>query len=208
MTNSEFTGNILIVSGPSGSGKTSLSKIICQELDYANLSISSTTRDMREGERDGVDYHFMNKNEFMDGIKREEFLEWAEVHDNFYGTSKLVVEKALREGKTILFDIDVQGHASIREQYPDLTTSVFVTTNSLTTLRERLVGRDTDSEEIIDKRLINAYGEMKHIKEYDYLILNEDFKDSLDALRSITISLNYKKDKILSEDFIREWKNK
>ncbi len=194
------------MSGPSGSGKTSMCKKVCEELSNTSLSLSTTTRAKREGEVDGIDYHFAKRDEFIKDINDNNFLEWAEVHDNFYGTSKIRVEEALSEGKTVVFDIDVQGHSSIREMYPDITTSVFVTTESISILKERLSRRGTDDNEIIEKRLINAYGEMKHIKEYDYLIVNVDFQESVDALKAIAVSLKYKEDRINIQNFSEEWK--
>lgn len=208
MTNSNNNnlGSILIVSGPSGSGKTSICKKVVDDLPSTILSLSTTTRDIREGEKNDVDYHFVTREEFIQDINDDNFLEWAEVHDNFYGTSKLIVEKALSEGKTIVFDIDVQGHKAIREQYPDITTSVFVTTKDITTLKDRLKSRGTDNQEIIEKRVINAYGEMTHITEYDYLIINDGFEESIDALKSVAVSLKYKVDRINIQNFSGNWK--
>jgi guanylate kinase len=199
-------GSILIVSGPSGSGKTSICKKVCEDLASTVLSLSTTTRDARETEEDGIDYHFVSKSNFMKDISNGNFLEWAEVHDNFYGTSKIKVEESLKKGKTIIFDIDVQGHASIRKEYPNITTSVFITTQDLNTLKERLSGRGTDDNDIIEKRLINAFIEMKYIKEYDYLIINDTFEESIDALKSIAVSLKYKEDRINIENFTDNWK--
>lgn len=175
----------IVVSGPSGSGKTSLTKRICEGDPTRYLSVSTTTRPPRPGEVNGVDYHFVSKEEFLSDISDGMFLEWAEVHGNFYGTSRRLVEEALSERKTVLFDIDVQGHRIVREKYGSLVSSVFVTTPSLSVLRQRLEGRGTDSEEVIQKRIINALGEMEALKSYDFILINRDFDLSTARLEAI-----------------------
>lgn len=201
-----MSGSLVVVSGPSGSGKSSLCRIICDTFDYAHLSISTTTRAMREGERDGVDYFFTDKESFRAAIDEGEFLEWAEVHGNYYGTSKRRVEEALKAGKTVLFDIDVQGQASVVRLFPKETTSVFVTTPSLPVLRQRLEGRGTDTAEVIAKRLVNALDEMACIDRYDYLIVNDRFEESLEALKSVVVVSRYKEARVSLPDFISAWK--
>lgn len=200
------SGSLVVVSGPSGSGKSSLCKEIVKELDYTTLSISTTTRSPREGEKEGVDYFFTTKEQFKAAIDRGEFLEWAEVHGNFYGTSKLKVLEALNAGKTVLFDIDVQGQKEVVRQLASVTTSAFVTTEDLATLRDRLVGRKTDSNEVIEKRIQNAMGEMGEIGCYDYLIINDKFERALEALRAVVIASRYKQTKIELSKFISDWK--
>jgi len=163
-----MSGSILVVSGPSGSGKTSLAKKLFEIVPNCYFSISTTTRKPRENEEDGVDYHFTSKEEFLSEIDNGGFLEWAEVHGNFYGTSFRPIENALKEGKIVVLDIDVQGHKTIREKFPRLVTSVFVTTKNMSVLKERLSTRNTETSEILEQRVINAISEMRSIGEYDY----------------------------------------
>jgi len=198
--------SIFVVSGPSGSGKTSLCKEMCQRVEATHLSVSTTTREKREGEEDGIDYFFVSREEFLKAIDENDFLEWAEVHGNFYGTRRSDVEKALAKGETVVFDIDVQGHKAIREIYPEITTSVFVTTRNMEVLVQRLKGRGTDSSEVIERRVLNALGEMKQIKEYDYLIVNETFDESLDSLIAIGKASRFKRAMTDQETFIQQWK--
>jgi guanylate kinase len=200
-------GSILVISGPSGSGKTSLARSVCEELgSRAYFSISTTTRPIRVGEKDGVDYFFVSKDEFLKDIEEGYFLEWAEVHGNFYGTSKRQIDKALSEGKIVFLDIDVQGHESVRKAYPNITTSVFVTTKNEKILIERLKKRGTETEESLKIRLINALNEMKRIDEYDYLLINDDFEEAKEYLRAVAIASLIKRSKYDVNEFINKWK--
>lgn len=200
-----MSGRILIVSGPSGSGKsTLLSRLMCEFTDVY-FSISSTTREIRSGEKDGVNYHYISENEFKKGIDDGLFLEWARVHNNYYGTSLSPVKSALHEGKDIIFDIDVQGHDLAMKIYPELITSVFVTTKNKAELKSRLQKRGTDSDEVIENRLINAMSEMKQIAKYDYCIINDDLERSYDTLRSIFVSMRANSQNIDLDIFLRQW---
>ena len=168
-------GKILLISGPSGSGKSTLIKRLIAEFgDELYFSISSTTREMRAGETDGVNYHFISESEFRAGIDRGDFLEWANVHGKFYGTSLKAVTSELERGKTVLFDIDVQGYEIVRGKVPrSELASVFITTPSLSELRVRLQARGSNADTDIALRLQNAQEEMKRLGEYDYLIIND-----------------------------------
>ena len=200
-------GSIVVVSGPSGSGKTSLARAVCEEMgDKAYFSISTTTRAKREGEVDGVDYFFVSKEEFLKDIEEGYFLEWAEVHGNFYGTSKKQINEALNQGKIVFLDIDVQGHEAVRKAYPDIVTSVFVTTKDKNTLIERLQKRGTENEESIEVRMINALHEMKKIPEYDFLLINDDFNKAKEFLKGIALSSLIKTSKYDIDKFINCWK--
>jgi guanylate kinase len=199
-------GSVLVVSGPSGSGKTSLAKKLFEIVPNCYFSISTTTRKPRENEQDGVDYHFTSKDQFLSEIDDGGFLEWAEVHGNFYGTSFRPIENALKEGKIVVLDIDVQGHKTIREKFPKLVTSVFVTTKNMSVLKERLSARNTETSEILEQRVINAISEMRSIGEYDYFFVNDDFAESLDALTAIAIASRYKQSLTDNEAFIKTWK--
>ncbi len=200
-------GSLLILSGPSGSGKTSIAREVCKRigLDKTYFSISSTTRPPREGEQDGVDYFFVDKDEFLDDIANNEFLEWAEVHGNYYGTSLKPIRKALEEEKIIFLDIDVQGFEAINKIYPNVITSVFVTTQNKEILIERLQNRGTETEESLKIRLINALNEMKKIEEYDYLLINDKFEESVELLEAIAKVSLIKSSKNNLENFIKEW---
>jgi len=200
-------GSLVVLSGPSGSGKTSIAREVCKRIgvDKTMFSISSTTRPPREGEKDGVDYHFISKEEFLEDIEKGYFLEWAEVHGNYYGTSRKPIEKAMKEGKIVFLDIDVQGFESIKKLYANILTSVFVTTKNKQVLIERLKNRGTETEESLKIRLINALGEMKKIDEYEFLIINDVFEDSVEKLEAIAKVSLIKASKENLDKFIKEW---
>jgi len=200
-------GNILVISGPSGSGKSSLMKELLHDIADSYFSISSTTRPIREGEKDGVNYHFISKAEFEQDIDAGFFLEWAKVHDNYYGTSLKPILKELHEGKLVICDIDVQGHKIAREKFGNLITSVFITTPDQRSLKERLLNRGTDSSEVIDKRLLNAVSEMTRMREYDYLLVNDDFNATFTSLLSIAKASRTKMALFDTGDFIGQWAN-
>ncbi|WP_456452671.1 guanylate kinase [Hydrogenimonas sp.] len=200
-------GSILILSGPSGAGKSSLIKAAGDKIGDYYFSISTTTRAPREGEKNGVDYFFVTKEEFEADIKAGEFLEYAQVHGNYYGTSLKPVREALEAGKLVIFDIDVQGHAIARERMGDLITSVFVTTPSLAELERRLKSRGTDDEEIVRKRIENALIEIEYISAYDFLIVNDDFEEALDAFIAVAKAARLKKGRKQALQFINEWRS-
>ena len=200
-------GQILIVSGPSGSGKSTLLGRLLKEENDLYFSISSTTRAPRQGETEGVNYYFINKDEFKKGIDADEFLEWACVHGNYYGTSLKPVLKALKEGKIAIFDIDVQGFNIAKSKFAQNITSVFITTASKNELKSRLQNRGTDSAETIEKRLINAVGEMEHILEYDYFLINDDLQNCYENLRGILRSMRLKTSNLDAKEIINKWNN-
>jgi len=181
-------GAILLLSGPSGCGKSSLLKEVYASLDNYYFSISTTTRTPRVGEQDGVDYYFVSKEEFKKDIQENNFLEWAEVHGNYYGTSLKPINKALDESKLVIFDIDVQGFEQVIKTMKAITTTVFITTPTISELEKRLYSRDTDSKEVIEKRIKNAKIEIEYIDQYDYFIVNDDLKIASDQLVSIAKS--------------------
>jgi len=200
-------GNILVISGPSGAGKSSLMKELLQLIDDSYFSISSTTRDIREGERDGINYHFISKDAFEQDIEEGFFLEWAKVHDNYYGTSLKPILKELHEGKLVVCDIDVQGHKIAREKFGDMITSVFITTPDQKSLKERLINRGTDTQDVIEKRLDNAVSEMTRIREYDYLLINDDLTTTSHDLMAIALSSRKKRALMDLGEFISNWAN-
>nr|WP_315060280.1 guanylate kinase [uncultured Campylobacter sp.] len=200
-------GQILIISGPSGSGKSTLLSRILKEENDLYFSISSTTRAPRQGETEGVNYYFISEDEFKKGIDADEFLEWACVHGNYYGTSLKPVLKALKEGKIAIFDIDVQGFNIAKSKFAQNITSVFITTASKNELKSRLQNRGTDSAETIERRLINAVGEMEHILEYDYFLINDDLQSCYENLRGILRSMRLKTSNLDAKEIINKWNN-
>ena len=200
-------GQILIISGPSGSGKSTLLNRLLKEENDLYFSISSTTRAPRQGETDGVNYYFTSEDEFKKGIDADEFLEWAYVHGNYYGTSLKPVLKALEEGKIAIFDIDVQGFNIAKSKFAKNITSVFITTASKNELKSRLQNRGTDSAETIEKRLINAVGEMEHILGYDYFLINDDLQNCYENLRGILRSMRLKTSNLDAKEIINKWNN-
>lgn len=198
-------GSILIISGPSGSGKSSLMSEMFKSIDDVYFSISTTTRERREGEVEGENYYYISKEEFKADIEDGMFLEWASVHDNYYGTSLKPMLKALHEKKLVVFDIDVQGHKIAREKFGNLITSVFLTTPNQDTLYSRLKNRGTDSDDVIEKRISNAVSEMTRVREYDYILINDDFEETLKSLTAIALSSRCKVSSINSEEFISSW---
>ena len=177
-------GLLFVVTGPSGAGKGTLVERLMRARPACRFSVSSTTRPRREGEVEGVQYEFVTPDEFEKRIEEDYFLEWADVHGKFYGTPVRFVEDGVRQGRVVVLDVDVQGGASVRQARPD-AVSVFIYPPSLGSLRARLVGRGTDSPEVIEVRLANAPGEMAQYVHYDYVIVNDDVETA--AARLIAI---------------------
>ena len=203
----EKKGAILIISGPSGCGKSTLLKEVYKDISDYYFSISTTTRAPRVGEVNGVDYFFVTKEEFEADIKNGDFLEYAKVHDNYYGTSLKPINKALDEGKLVIFDIDVQGHEIVRSKLNSIVTSVFITTPSLEILQTRLNSRNTDSTEIIEKRIKNAKGEVEYFQDYDYLIINDDLEVAAKQLVSIANITRIKSKLFNKNTIVSSWLN-
>ena len=177
-------GNLFTVSAPSGAGKTSLVKALVDSTPGVRVSVSHTTRPMRPGEVNGLNYHFVSVEEFARMLDETAFLEHARVFDNYYGTSQAWVEGALAEGTDVVLEIDWQGAQQVRHLLPECT-AIFILPPSLQTLRARLTGRGQDSEEVIAKRLAGAVSELSHYPEADYLVVNDDFEQALSELRAI-----------------------
>ena len=205
MNNHTQKGAILLISGPSGCGKSSLLKEVYKTIDNYYFSISTTTRDPRIGEKDGVDYFFVSKEEFTKDIDNDNFLEWAEVHGNYYGTSLIPINKALDEGKLVIFDIDVQGFEQVIKQLKDITTTVFITTPTLSELEKRLNNRGTDANDVIQKRINNAKKEIAYIDQYDYFIINDDLEIASKQLVSIATSALIKSSIYDTKNIIKNW---
>lgn len=195
--------SIVVISGPSGAGKSTIINKASEHIGSFYFSISTTTRLPRAGEMNGREYFFVTKEEFEADIEEGSFLEYAKVHDNYYGTSLKPVLNALNEGKLVIFDIDVQGHKLVQQKLSKITTSVFITPPSLSELENRLKNRSLDNEETIMRRLENAKKEIKSIKEYDYIIINDDIqkatKEFISVCNSARLKLNDDEiDKIIS----------
>ena len=182
------TGQLFILSAPSGAGKTTILKKVMQEVGKLAFSVSHTTRSPREGEQDGADYHFVAVEEFKAMRDQNLFLEWAEVHGNFYGTSRPAVLQQLQQGLDIILDIDVQGAAIIGRDSSVHAVSVFVAPPSLAELEKRLRGRGTDTDETIMVRLGNAAKEMSAADQYDYLVINDDLEEAAATLKAVLIA--------------------
>ena len=198
-------GQILIVSGPSGSGKSTLIERLMKEENNIYFSISSTTRKIRAGEKNDVNYHYISVSDFEKGIKEGEFLEYAVVHKNYYGTSIKPVLAALEAGKSVIFDIDVQGFDIVRKKFDGEITSVFITTKTKNELEKRLKKRGSNDEKDIERRLYNAAIEMQHIKDYDYFLINDDLANSYRAFKAIFRSMKFKTKNLNVAQIAENW---
>jgi guanylate kinase len=180
-----MSGNLFIVSAPSGAGKSSLVKAWLAQDPVIRLSISFTTRAPRAGEENGVHYHFVSRDHFITMLEGGEFLESAEVYGNFYGSSQPWIEQEMAQGRDILLEIDWQGAAQVRKLMPQ-AISIFILPPSIEALRSRLIGRGTDSPEVIEKRMSSAQAEISHALEADYLVINDEFETALADLLAIS----------------------
>ena len=179
-----MSGHLFIVSAPSGAGKTTLVRLLLEKDPGLRVSISSTTRPPRTGENDGREYHFVDVQYFLEMVSRGDFLEWAEVHGNYYGTSRRWIEAEMTAGRDVLLEIDWQGAQQVRKAFPS-AIGIFILPPSLEELKSRLSGRGTDSAETIARRIAAARDEMRHVDEFDYVIINDDLQQALGNLRSI-----------------------
>ena len=181
------TGTLYTVSAPSGAGKTSLVKALIEADTQVTVSVSHTTRPMRPGEIDGINYHFVDHDGFAAMLGESAFLEHAQVFENFYGTSKAWVEETLASGRDVILEIDWQGAEQVRKLMPQ-TVGIFILPPSQQALLERLTGRGQDDQAVIDKRMAQAIDEMSHYVETDYLVINDDFTTALNDLRAIMVA--------------------
>ncbi len=179
-----MAGHLYIVTAPSGAGKTTLVRMLLENDSGIRLSISYTTRVPRTGEQDGREYNFVTMDAFRAMVARSEFLEWAEVHGNCYGTSRPWIEAEMAAGRDVLLEIDWQGAQQVRRLFPE-AIGVFVLPPSMAELERRLTGRGTDSAEVIARRLAAAREEMRHVSEFDYVIINDDLQQALGDLLSV-----------------------
>ena len=180
-------GRLFVISGPSGAGKGTICKKLLESVDIS-LSTSMTTRAPRPGEIDGKDYYFVTVDEFEEKIANDGMLEYARVFDNIYGTPKDMVIKQLERGRDVILEIDVQGGLQIKKKMPEQAVLVFVLPPDLTTLRQRIIDRGTENEEVIDKRFNEAINEIKLIGEYDYYVVNDELDDAVYDLKAIIMA--------------------
>ena len=179
-------GKLIVISAPSGSGKTSIVSYLLKNMETLSFSISACSRERRENEIEGKDYHFLGIEGFKRSIKEDSFLEWEEVYKNqFYGTLKSEVERIWGEGKTVIFDVDVVGGLNIKKQYPKECLSIFIMPPSVEVLAERLIGRGSESDESLQKRLDKAEEETSKSGQFDTIILNDDFKTACEQTKEI-----------------------
>jgi len=188
-------GLMLVLSSPSGAGKTTLSRQLLDNDKQIQLSVSCTTRQKRPGERDGVDYRFVDTATFRGMIERKQFLEYAEVFGNYYGTPRGPVDEALNTGKDMLFDIDWQGTQQLRDKGRADLVTVFILPPSTRDLEKRLLTRAQDPKEIVAQRMAKAADEMSHWAEYDYVVVNSDIGTSLTNLKAILTAERLKRER-------------
>lgn len=193
-------GRLFVISAPSGAGKTTLLRGLMSSLTRLKFSVSHTTRTPREGEVDGIDYHFVSRDTFGQMIADDLFLEHAEVHENFYGTSHASIEEELQDGFDVILDIDVQGAAILRKNPKVDAAFVFIAPPSLVELERRLRGRGTESEEKVQVRLINARTELESSSEYEYLIVNSDVDEATNVLKAIVLAERSKSHRLPTGD--------
>jgi guanylate kinase len=197
------SGTLFVVAAPSGAGKTSLVNALIDQIENTELSISHTTRSPRHDEKDGVAYHFIDESEFKNLINQNCFLEYAKVFDNYYGTSRDWVEKQLTLGKNIILEIDWQGAQQVKSQFRNCV-GIFILPPDYKTLHDRLVGRQNDDQSTIDRRMNAAHEEISHYKEFDYIVINDDFDHALLELKAIitTTNLGSCRQKAFYDDFV------
>ena len=179
-------GKLIVISGFSGAGKGTVVKKLVEKYDYS-LSISATTRAPREGEVDGREYYFKTVDEFKSLIDYNGFIEWAQYVDNYYGTPRKFVEQEMAAGKNVILEIEVQGAMNIKAQYPNAIL-IFITTKDVDTLYERLKGRGSETDEVIKKRMTRAAEEAESMEAYEFIVVNDDIEECVDAVNSIVVS--------------------
>lgn len=199
-----MSGSLFVVAAASGTGKTSLVKALVESMPGLGVSVSHTTRPMRPGELEGVNYHFIAREEFVRMIGEGAFLEHAEVFGNLYGTSKQWVLDQLQQDRDVILEIDWQGAAQIRRLLPE-SVGIFILPPSLETLQSRLTGRGQDSAEVIAHRLREAQGDISHYAEFDYLVVNDDFDAALGDLQAVVRAsrLSYRSQSVRQEALIK-----
>ena len=177
-------GNLIVISGPSGAGKWTICKALLEREDNLYISVSATTRSPRKGEVNGVNYYFLTQEEFKKKVDNNEFLEWAEVHGNYYGTPKFNVEEMINEGKNIILEIDVQGALNVKKNCED-GVFIFILPPSMEELKRRIIARGSETPESLIKRFKTAYEEINYISKYNYAVVNDDLEEAVKKVQNI-----------------------
>jgi guanylate kinase len=195
-------GLLIVISGPSGAGKGTICKALSEDQDLW-ISVSATTREPRSGEVDGVNYYFLNKQEFIDRINDDDFFEYAEVYGNYYGTPKWKTLEAIYGGKDVVLEIDIQGALKVKQQYPE-GVFIFILPPSMEELKQRIINRGTETEESLIRRFKSAYHEVNYISKYNYAVVNDTVENAVDKIKAILTAekcrVDRLKDKILDSE--------
>ena len=203
MLNDLKKGELIVFAAPSGAGKSSLIKKIISNNENIELSVSATTRSPREGETHGKDYFFITDNEFNDLKKKDAFIESADVHGHQYGTLKAFVEEKLENNISVVLDIDVQGFIQISNSIKEVI-SIFIIPPSLDELKKRLILRGLDADDVINRRMENAIKELKHAKNFNYIVLNDDFNRAFNDITSIIFDKNYEYNETYNKNILKD----
>ena len=203
MLNDLKKGELIVFAAPSGAGKSSLIKEIISNNENIELSVSATTRSPREGETHGKDYFFITDNEFNDLKKKDAFIESADVHGHKYGTLKAFVEEKLENNISVVLDIDVQGFIQISNSIKEVI-SIFIIPPSLDELKKRLILRGLDADDVINRRMENAIKELKHAKNFDHIVLNDDFNRAFNDITSIIFDKNYEYNETYNKNILKD----
>jgi guanylate kinase len=200
---------MLVLSSPSGAGKTTIARRLIESEPGIAMSVSHTTRAKRKGERDGIEYHFVDRDTFTRMREEGAFLEWAEVFDNYYGTTRKPVEEALAQGQDVLFDVDWQGAASLRKKAGEDVVTVFILPPTAADLEQRLNIRAQDPPETVRRRMLGASDEIQHWTEYDYVVINYDIAQSAAAVRAILAAERLRQSRLTGlEGFVESLRSK
>nr|WP_207707413.1 guanylate kinase [Clostridium tarantellae] len=209
MMNRMNKGVLIVISGPSGAGKGTICKALLEKNEDIFISVSATTRNPREGEVDGVNYHFLSKEQFLRRVEEDDFLEWAEVYGNYYGTPKSNVEKLLDEGKNVILEIDIQGALKVKEKARE-GVFIFILPPSMEELKQRIIKRGSETPESLMTRFKSAYQEINYVSKYNYAVVNDNVEDAVNKIESVLIAEKCRVDRLKEtileskEDIIHE----
>ena len=191
-------GLLIVISGPSGAGKGTICKALLEKIDDLFISVSATTRSPREGEVDGVNYHFLTKEDFISKVERNDFLEYAEVHGNMYGTPKFKVEEMLEQGKNVILEIDIQGALKVKENFSE-GVFIFILPPSMEELKQRIIKRGSETQESLMTRFKNAYQEINYVSKYNYAVVNDEVDTAVEKIEGIKDTILDSKEGVIHE---------